>query len=150
MNYIQRFYRPAAEHGKRLSHGGDLKCARELALWKTKIREHWGRIHIELTERPQSSLFRDEQFHLLVNVALDGLEPKDVVVECLVGEGHDRPFEVHSVLELHFQSFNADGRAEYSLSINLNHAGSQSYMLRISPYHPLLAHRFEMGFLQWI
>lgn len=150
MDYIHRFYMPAAAHGKRLGHGGGLERASELASWKAKVRAHWPEIYLELAEQPQPSLFRDEQFHLLLNVALDGLEPGDVMVECLIAAGHDDSFVPHSVFELHFQSFNTAGQAEYSLAINLNQPGCQSYKLRIFPYHPLLAHRFEMGFLKWI
>ncbi|OUS15326.1 alpha-glucan phosphorylase [Gammaproteobacteria bacterium 50_400_T64] len=150
VDYIRRFYVPASAQGGRLSKGVNLEKARELTQWKTKIREHWHGIHIELAQQPQASLFRDEQFHLLVNVALDGLEPEDVIVECLLGEGSEDSFAPHSVLALEFQSFNSAGQAEYSLSISLDSSGSQSYMLRIFPYHSLLAHRFEMGFLKWV
>lgn len=150
MDYIRRFYTPAAQHGRLLNSEQDYLGARELAVWKEKVRGHWHGIHIELAEHPRPSLFRDEQFHVLLKVDLDGLSPEDVVVECLVGDDSGDAFTPHSVFELHFQNFNGDGQAEYSLSINLAHPGAQTYMLRIFPYHRLLAHRFEMGFLKWV
>ena len=150
MDYVQGFYTPAIQHGRKLANN-NYQPAIELANWKRKIRECWPKVSIRRLDTPVEQIFRDDEFYLKVAVNLDGLDPADVVIDCLVGvQTKEGNFERHSCFQLEYQERNENNEAVYSLCIVLAEPGKQVYMLRAYPYHPLLGQRFETGFMIWL
>ena len=86
----------------------------------------------------------------------DGLEAKDVIVECVIGiEDEQKAFQAHSHHTLIPEPDEIDvdgspkGEIVFSIDLKPNLPGLQFYKLRIYPYPPLFAHRFETGYMRW-
>lgn len=149
-DYLQGFYIPAIQHGRKLANN-EYQPAIELASWKRKVREHWSGVTMRRLDQPRDQMFRDDTFHVRVGLNLNGLDPGDVVVDCLVGtQGSDGSFKRHSCFQLEYQELGERNEAVYALSVALAEPGKQHYMLRAYPYHPLLGQRFETGFMIWL
>jgi starch phosphorylase len=111
----------------------------------------WPKVSIRRLDNPQDQIFRDETFNLKVAMYVDGLDPSDIVIDCLVGVPQkDGTFERHSCFQLEYLERNEQNEAIYGLSIMLAEPGKQCYMLRAYPFHPLLGQRFETGFMIWL
>lgn len=150
MDYITGFYSPASRHGRRMTDS-NYENAKVLAEWKHKVRTQWGGVSIELIQRPCEQIFRDDIFTIKVAVALNGLDPHDVTIDCLLGrENVGGEFERHGCFTFVFLNYLEDGRAQYSLETNIAEPGLLHYSLRMYPYHTLLGQRFEVGCMIWL
>lgn len=150
MDYVQGFYGPAIAHGRALAVD-HYQPARQLSEWKKRVRAAWTKVSIRRLDTPVTHIYRDDTFELKVALNVDGLEPADVVIDCLVGRMEkDGSFERHSCFQLEFVERNGNGDAIYSLAVTLAEPGKQCYMLRAYPYHPLLGQRFETGCMIWL
>lgn len=150
MDYVQGFYGPAIAHGRNLL-AEQCQPARLLAEWKRKVRTAWPKVSIRRLDAPVAHMYRDESFEVKVALNVDGLEPADVVIDCLVGLlDKEGTFERHSCFQLEFTGRNEQNEAVYALSATLVEPGKQCYMLRAYPYHALLGQRFETGCMIWL
>jgi len=150
MDYVEGFYGPAIAHG-RLLCANHHEPARQLAEWKRRVRAAWPKVSIRRLDTPLNHIYRDENFEVKVAVNLDGLDPSDVVIDCLVGrQEKDAAFERHSCFQLQFVERDANGESIFSLAVTLTEPGKQCYMLRAYPYHQLLGQRFETGCMIWL
>ena len=85
-----------------------------------------------------------------VAVNLNGLDEKSVHVECLMGKLPDAgEFEVNSVHKLD-PTGKQGGETIYEINFTPDVSGLVAYQLRAYPYHKLLCHPFEMGFMKWV
>jgi glycogen phosphorylase len=148
MDYLRGAYAPAARQARKLGDNGGL-AARELAAWKQRVRERWGRVGLRLAREPQQTLRHGERLVLEVLAQIDGLQPQDVVVECLLGGGAEE--EVFSNCLSHpFAPVGAEGSSvRYRLDLTPL-PGLQHYRIRMRPVHAALSHPLEMGLLAWL
>ncbi len=150
MDYVQGFYAPAIMHGKELQENA-YEAAIQLAQWKQKVRGCWPNVKADRLDQPLQRIYRDDAFEVRVSVDLAGLEPTDIIVDCMVGAvNNDKLFDRHSLFQLEFDTLEQDGRATYALSVALAETGLQCYKLRVYPYHKLLGQRFELGAMLWL
>jgi starch phosphorylase len=150
MEYVQKLYSPASVQGLRMGENNH-SASRELAKWKEKINHEWTRVDISLHEKPREKIYRDDHFDLRVRVALGNLVPADVVVECLFGYGQrqdESTFKVKKYLSC--VETRDDGTSIYALDEGVEYSGQQCYVIRVYPFHPLLSHPFETGFMKWL
>ena len=149
MDYVNRFYLPSiATAGELKAEGG--AQARELAAWKARVRHSWHGVGVRRLDAPPAAIRQGETFCVSVGVNLNGLNSGDVVVECLLGRArNDGGFHVDQAIILEAGE-ERDGEVVYQGEFARDLAGLIEYKLRIYPYHPLLCHRFEMGFMKWI
>ncbi len=149
MDYFSHLYYPALRHYRVLA-ADDAAQSVELAEWKARVHKGWKNVKIRLLGQPPASLYQDETIHLKAAVALDGFEHSDIKVECLIGplteEGERK---VDHYITFDYQG-NENGEAIYTASIDVELAGMHQYMIRMYPHHPALAHKFELGLMQWI
>ena len=150
MDYVRRLYGPAQQHYDRLC-ADNMAGARELATWKKHVAELWPMVSAHRTDEPKRDIPAGQSLPITVAVDLHGLRPQDVIVECLVeteeetGESHLK--ETH---QLTYQGENDNGQTLYGIQLRTGLSGLQYYKLRLYPYHPLLAHRFENGLMLWL
>jgi starch phosphorylase len=148
-DYLRKAYGPAARQARRLGEGGG-GAARELAAWKKKVRERWGEVGLSLAREPQPALRHGERLSLEVLARLDGLEPTDVVVECLLAAGAVEEAGEHC-LAFPFAPDGEEGGGVVRFRLELNPlAGLQHYRVRMRPAHAALSHPLEMGLLVWL
>ncbi|MFM7783859.1 MAG: alpha-glucan family phosphorylase [Gammaproteobacteria bacterium] len=147
MDYLVQLYSPASEQYRRLATDGG-RAAGELAQWKARVRECWPGLGAALETDPPHAVRYDERVPLAVCIDLNGLDPADIVVECLIEPGRGmrgEPQRVALVPE------GGDNRAfRFVLALQPANAGLQELRLRVYPWHPLLAHRFETGLMRWL
>ncbi|HYW02331.1 MAG TPA: alpha-glucan family phosphorylase [Gammaproteobacteria bacterium] len=143
-DYLRDHYLPAIRRGKQLAED-EAAGARALAAWKARVRELWPGVAAEWAEMPPATLSTGEALPLRVAVKLNGLDPDDVCVECVLGTAAPgkefRPLECHRLRA-------GDGAADqtlFGLDLCISRNGLLQYEIRLFPNHPLLSHPFETG-----
>ncbi len=150
MDYIKNYYTPANKQGKILS-GDDYKPAIDLAAWKHKIHHHWSDVIIRRLDEPTLEIETGDSVPILVGVDLGELQASDIIVECLVGrESSTGELQIDETLVLEPHNMIESDEMLFRLDLTPKLAGLQHYKLRAYPYHELLTHRFELGYMIWL
>lgn len=148
--YVSKFYLPASQQWRRFSQDS-FAGARELAVWKMKVRGAWNEVRLRRADAsPRRIAFGDSlRFEIAVN--LGGLAPEDVTVEILVG----RPTRGGQPKNARRFIMEYSGRTDgsqflYELELTPEMCGKIQYKFRVYPSHELLTHPFEMGMMTWL
>ena len=150
LDYVRRFYGPASRQQRSL-HDNEGAPARELAYWKKRVYTAWPGVSLHRVDAPPAQLAAGSRIALEVVVHLNGLQPHDIAVECLVGTGQDgEEFVVHAQHLFEAQEPAHLGEGRYRLDLQPPLPGLQHYKIRMYPHHRLLSHRFEMGCMVWL
>ena len=151
-DYVGQLYLPAAQSSRTLAHAGDYGPARDLAAWKSRVREAWPRVAIEHVEADAGGPSLGSALTVHVAVALGELTRDDVTVEAVYGRP-DEDDEIISpgyvTLEPADDSDSANGLVRYSGTVPLDRPGAFGYTARVLPRHPLLANRAELGLVTY-
>ena len=149
MDYIEDLYLPAIEGSGSLQQNDYVKV-KELVEWKHMVNEKWPDISIiNVGDRPDS-IDQGSELSLLVSASLNGLNSKDVHIECLCGRlSKSNDFEIISCYQLEPYE-EKDGEVIYKVSFTPDISGLLAYKLRAYPYNNSLSHPFEMGYLKWL
>jgi starch phosphorylase len=146
--YVERLYAPAALAQRELT-GTGCAPARELAVWKAKVREAWPAVRVEHVEAdcPAEAQELGSSLALRVQVALGSLEPDDVEVQVVSGRV-DESDGISDACLLALKPVGGpdlDGRTRYEGSLELCRTGPFGYTVRVLPAHPGLASPAEPG-----
>ncbi|MFJ8824669.1 alpha-glucan family phosphorylase [Streptomyces sp. NPDC102467] len=142
--YVEKLYAPAARADRALTPG----TARELALWKARVRTAWPRVaadHVEASTTATAELGATLSLH--VRVALGDLVPDDVEVQAVAGrvDAEDSIAEAATVPLKPVGGPDDEGRWSYEGPLALDRTGPYGYTVRILPTHRLLASTAEAG-----
>ena len=149
-DYVRQMYGPAARYQARMAEN-DFSGAAELARWKTVIRKAWPGVSLRQLKEPPTQVKSGEGIPLHIAANLNGLQAEDVIVECLVGtEDHNGDFTLRENYALSPDGNTNAGETVFKLNLCPDLSGLQYYQLRIHPFHPRLAHRFETGYMIWL
>lgn len=150
MDYVKKLYSPAKKQSKLLSLN-DYSGAHELALWKEKIRKNWKNIRFIRIDDSKTHIYTKEVLKIRVSAYLNGLAPEDVAVECVVGVCRNSK-KMMTVKEKH--RFRHEGMENnnhiFTLELKPSSPGLNQFKIRMFPYHKLLTHPLETGFLIWL
>lgn len=150
MDYVRNSYGPAARHAEKLAANNG-EPAKALAAWKQKVDEVWNGVSIQRLDEGAGSIKAGERLTLRIAAELNGLSPKDVRVECLVGTDDDSgPLQVEATYIFDPAGANEDGGEVFELDMVPPLSGLQFYQIRMYPYHELLTHPFETGYMVWV
>jgi starch phosphorylase len=155
MDYLRQSYSPAAREGRLLAAGA-AQGAGELAAWKHRIAQAWPAIQARLVSRIPDSIHAGEALTLELELAMNGLQPEDIVAECVVGlldaDGKFRP--------LYHKLFSdgeklPDGKSVlrcelFNFDTPCSIGGLQHFKIRYYPCHHLLSHPLECGLMRWL
>ncbi len=152
MDYVKNLYTPATRQYRRMKQNHSAP-ARELASWKARVRKQWYNISIQRHDGVIKSIMDGEALPIRIKAFLNGLSPSDVRVECIIdscqhhveGEMFKKPLRY----ELKHSGEEGDMHL-FSLDLQPAHSGINFYKIRIYPYHELLTHPLEMGFMEWL
>ncbi len=148
-DYVTKLYWPARQQRRKLEANG-AEVARSLAAWKHRVRNAWTGVSMELMLMPPAHLYHDDKIELRVRAQLNGLQPGDVRLECLLGsEDAGGEFVVAQKVELEATGGDAQF-TDFGIEVTPEIAGLQYYKLRMYPFNEALSHPFEMGFMIWI
>lgn len=150
MDYVKKYYVSAIQQGKKINRN-QFKPAIELASWKRKIHRCWPQVKLRRIDEPVSDIEAGDAVPVLVGVNLGELKAEDIVVECLIGRASVKgELEVEDILPLVPQDTLDKDEVLFRLDLTPNLAGLQYYKLRAYPYHQLLTHRYEVGYMVWL
>ncbi|MFE2531947.1 glycosyltransferase family 1 protein [Streptomyces sp. NPDC059371] len=143
--YVERLYAPAAQAHRSLT----AETARELAVWKSRVRAAWPRITVDHVEASSATTTAElgTTLSLRVRVGLGDLVPDDVEVQAVAGrvDGDDRIADAVCVPLKPTNGPDLEGRWAYEGPLSLDRTGSFGYTVRILPSHRLLASGAELG-----
>jgi len=149
MEYVNKFYGAASQQWRRYSDD-NFAGARDVAAWKTKVRQAWQGVSAQRLDTPQKRLTFGEAMQVRVAVNLNGMAPEDVRVELLVGRAsqlaQDRALQVIQMTPNGWEN----GLCIYHLELMPELCGRLMYRVRVYPYHALLTHPFETGLMVWL
>jgi starch phosphorylase len=172
-DYARLFYGPAAREG-RLGRAGDYRVARDLAEWKVRVRAAWSGVGFAAADAGPRVVGFGDNVRIEVDVALNGLMPNDVRVECVLhralcselivpiegyadnrrpqnGGLHYIGDETAALWTFEPQAGQRDGdRCRYRLDFKPPWAGGMRYGIRAVPQHPALSHPYELGLMRWL
>lgn len=148
-DYVTRLYHPAQKQRRKLEANG-AELARGLADWKSRVRQAWPGVSMQLMFQPPAHLYHDDRILLKVRAELNGLAARDVKLECLFGrEKPGGEIDVEQVAQL--QANGGDStHTEFEINLTPEIAGLQYYKLRMYPFNEALSHPFELGCMIWI
>ena len=150
MDYVSQFYGPASRQQRAMREQNNAP-ARELAAWKKQVNARWRGVQLHRVDPAPIQMQSGDTLPIEVAVKLNGLQAQDVTVECLVGTIQETDeLMVHA--RHYFQAVDngQHGETLYRLDLAPPLSGLQHYKIRIYPHHPLLSHRFEMGWMKWL
>ncbi len=149
-DYVTGYYGPARRHSRTLSEDGGAP-ARELATWKRKIARSWHKVGLRRIDPGPQEIIAGDSLPIRVAAHLDGLDTRDVVVECLIGrETMNGEFRLHQRLLLEPAGERIKGEVVFALDLQPDLSGLMYYKLRMYPHHELLCHPFETGCMTWL
>ena len=150
MDYVRNYYQPATAQGLRLS-ADNAALARELAEWKARVLKAWHGVTIHAHGCVEDRCAWNETVTVTVSVALNGLAPQDVRVECLVAPEctgtHAEPGPNRFILE---PAGEDQGKTLFSARITPPYPGLQTLRIRMCPYHEAQTHPLELGAMLWV
>jgi len=150
MDYVAQRYAPAAEHHRKLAADA-AAGARELAAWKQRVRSCWSGVRATLAGDPPGAVQHGETVPLRAAVALNGLQPADIVVECLIDPRPKLGEATQQRVQLEARGDGGgSGERLFTADFSPLNPGLQEMRVRVYPYHPLLGHRFELGLMIWL
>ncbi len=150
MDYVKKLYAPARRQGQ-LMQANNFAAAIELAAWKKKIHANWHNIKFVRLDESRTHIKTNETLDIKISAYLNGLTPQDVTVECVVGinkngSGHLTVKEKH---HLKYQGQEGNNHI-FTLSLMPSNPGLNLYKIRMYPYHRMLSHPLETGYLAWL
>jgi len=161
-HYAERFYFPAARRHEEFAADG-CRRAKQLAQWRARMKEHWGKIRVEniVTDQP-NEIGVGERFNVRARVHLAPLTPDDVLVEIYQGE-IDAANELQNARRIEMKCDGpakaagdgtgagtvADGTYNFIATIEAGASGHFGYSIRVLPKHKDLVSPFVPGLIVW-
>jgi starch phosphorylase len=143
--YVQEFYEPAARRAQGLRADGFAR-ARALAAWKDRVRKAWGGVQVLRLEGDGTVEPLGGQRRVEAVVALAGLRPDDVRVECVHGPvgPADELVQLTPVTMTRLDGVDGD-QHRYEGHVPCERAGRYGYTVRVVPSHPDLGNFTELA-----
>ena len=149
--YVNEFYLPAVREFRRLTCN-DSQSARDLASWKSRVRECWEGIQIVDLK---ADINGNERVGVRVPVEavlrLGGLEPDDVTVEAFYGLlDEKRSIRGGCPIELDRRHGNGDGTYVYRGDVACEDSGKYGLTIRVIPSRVVLSDPFQLNLITWL
>ena len=128
----------------------------ELAQWKQKIAASWPSVRARLASPTSPTIHAGESLPLDVAVHLNGLQPDDVFVECVLGKPIFWKENITTCsVPLFLVGQTPEGEALFHCDLfdsgmSCQVGGLQEFSVRVYPCHHLLSHPFECGRMIWL
>ncbi|MDR0365572.1 MAG: alpha-glucan family phosphorylase, partial [Bifidobacteriaceae bacterium] len=148
--YVERLYVPAAQLGRDLAKD-QLAAAKELAVWKDKVRRAWPAVRVDHVESGGVGdvAHVGDVVSVAAYVSLGDLEAADVDVQVVYGRATDADSlsPDYKVESLGLEDSYGEGRCAFVGDLSLSRSGPFGYTVRIVPKHPLLVTEADLGLI---
>lgn len=173
-DYAAMFYGPAARSGRAFAAGGCI-AAQELAAWKKQVRTAWPGVGLQMVGGVNPTLQFNERVTVEVDVALNGLQPGDIRLECVLSRslcsdltvsvkrfaersGSDYGVRLVDDTHTYVEAFSPlpgtpearPGTCRYRIDLQPPWCGALNLHVRAVPWHAHLSHTYEMGLMRWL
>lgn len=148
--YAERFYLNADGNYRKLT-GDHCALAKEMAGWREKAEQNWGRIKVLNIQAELGNGIRHagQEVPVTAEIELGDLTPDDIAVEIYHGLVDDRELISNAHIDqMKVQKTTSTG-CLYKGKIVCQFAGRYGFALRVLPGHPALPHRFLPGLILW-
>ncbi len=150
MDYMRKYYGRARKQALVLAANGYAR-AKDVAEWKKRVHRSWPRVTMRRLDAAPTEIRSGSSINIRVAAKLQELHADDVLLECLVGTlSEDGEFVSHHAHIFSPDESTAPGETLFRLDLRPTLAGQQCYKIRMFPFHPALAHRFETGCMFWL
>jgi starch phosphorylase len=146
--YTEKLYVPTSRRNVDF-RGSGYEKARSLASWKQQIASNWHAVALQVEGPRDTQVGMGEPVVVTAQLRLGALRPEDVRVELVVGRDENGDITETGSVELQRQSQSGSGATVYSGNIAAQHGGSLVYGVRVVPFHPDLATKYELGLVRW-
>jgi len=151
-DYIDQYYNKLAKRHSEMVLD-DFALAREMSVWKKKVRKEWPHIEVLSYSKPDNAkgeILVGEEHKAEVVLSIGDLSPEDIGVEIIVTENglHGSP-EIKRNIEFTLIECN-NGIAKYSCSILADTAGAFNLAGRVFANNPKLPHRQDFDLVKWL
>ncbi|MBE9050545.1 alpha-glucan family phosphorylase [Nostocales cyanobacterium LEGE 11386] len=149
-DYAQRAYFPASDRYHILT-ADNYAPAKELAIWKAKLSEHWFNIKIkDIDVSTDADIEVNQTVAVKAKVDLATLTNDDVRVELYQGAIDANGEIVNAVpVVMDYQGQDAQGLSVYTANITYTTSGLQGLSLRVLPQHQHLSSPYEPRLIAW-
>ena len=150
-DYLAQYYIPQSARGASLV-ADDFAIARQIALWKKRLRREWKNVSVVSETYPETSydLSINDEFKSEVVLNLGDLRPEDIGVETIFATSDARGrLHISDVHEYTPVEFN-DGICRYRVSILPERTGAYQVATRIFARNPLMPHRQDFELVRWL
>ena len=157
--YFYKFYRPAFDQFARLRAAagdfvppkGDFAALREFVGWQNAMRRNFAGIAVQrVTYDPRCTYTTGDKMPVEAELRLGTIRPEDIHVDAyfgnLIGEIELAGSEIENLSQVERI---AEGIYRFSGKIPCDRTGNFGFQLRITPYHPLMAHPYDMNLVIW-
>ncbi|MEF2277663.1 alpha-glucan family phosphorylase [Deinococcus sp. YIM 134068] len=138
IDYVQKFYLPLTGRGAEVAAEGG-KRAREIAAWKTWVRQQWPYTTLHATAHLPTTAKPGERVEVRASVNPAGIRPEELQVEAVLKRGD----HVTRVPLAH------DGDGKFSAQVPLDDSGLYSVGVRMVPEIEGLSNPLEAGLIKW-
>lgn len=151
--YTERMYVPAMGGSAKLSND-NYSVARSMSAYEEHMKRNWPQVQL-FAEKSANDL-KDyksnsgQEINLSVTVQLGGIDPSNVMVEVYYGILENGKIANALSQELNCAEKTGDNLYRYSLNLKIEDGGEYAYTFRVTPRHPDLINRFDMGLVRWI
>jgi phosphorylase/glycogen(starch) synthase len=152
VEYYRDLYLPTAQRENELYKDG-FRMARELADWKRKIPMRFSSVRlldISIEGIRGDTILVEQPFNLSARIDPGKLDPKEVLVELVIGKKDGNGFEESlECIPLKPGRKEKDGTLSFSATYAVKQNGAYTYGIRVLPFHPNLAAKQETRLVYW-
>jgi len=153
--YIDKLYTKASAQEKKLKESL-YQGAKNLSVWKASIKNLWGQVSIESGSVTRSDGFEEisleKGFAVQTVVRLGNIKPEDVLVEIYYRKIDDKGNVMQDKLfnPMKVKENLGNGKYLFEGFIKPENGGHYEYTIRVIPFNLLMAHKHELGLVQWL
>ncbi|MFZ4641331.1 MAG: alpha-glucan family phosphorylase [Nodosilinea sp.] len=124
---------------------------KELAVWKSRLQEHWYDMRIEeIVISDTSNLRVNQPFKVIARLQLGAITPEDIQVELYRGSiAVDGEIHTGVATPMIYQGEDQQGKSCYSIEVEYTSSGLQGLSLRILPQHRYLNSSYDLKMILW-
>jgi starch phosphorylase len=149
MEYADKYYLPAGSHYLAMQQDGAVR-AKDLAAWKSKVRDNWPQVRVERVEADTlPEVHVSAEFAVRARVHLGALRPEDVLVQLYYGRVNSKgDIEAGLVAPMALKE-TADGLHLFEGTLGFATSGLHGYTIRILPCHADMTTPFDSELIYW-
>ncbi len=147
-DYVEQLYVPAARLGQAVNNDNAV-LARQLAVWKARVRNAWPAVGIEAKGPHEGQMAVNTPVAVTATVQLGGLTVRDVAVELVWGHDDNGTLRDPVVVPMQASESLVDGRQVYATRFIPNQNGALLYGVRVRANHAALPDANELGLVTW-